>query len=153
MNEEAIIILCLVIAASTIAVFICAGVVRRRWLNENAPMDDLEGHEFEYYCAELLRNNGFGDVQVTKGSGDFGADILARKEDVTYAVQCKCYSGSCGVAAVQEAAAGREFYGRMVGVVMTNRYFTSGAETAAEKLRVILWDRDKLQMLEGRQDG
>ena len=44
------------------------------------PMDELEGHDFEYYCADLLREHGFLDVEVTKGSGDFGADILAEKD-------------------------------------------------------------------------
>ena len=118
---------------------------RRREEPELLEFDGQEGHDFEYYCADLLRRNGFSAVEVTRGSGDFGADILAEKDDVTYAVQCKNYSGPVGVSAVQEIAAGRDYYDRMVGVVMTNQFFTVPAKKAAGKLKIILWDRDRLQ--------
>ncbi len=102
--------------------------------------EDMEGHEFEAFCADLLERSGFRDVEVTRGSGDYGIDILAEKDGVTYAVQCKRYSAPVGVKAVQEAYAGRDFYDRMVGAVMTNQYFTSPAVEAAEKLKILLWD-------------
>ncbi len=78
-------------------------------------LDEMEGHDFEYFCADLLEQNGFIDVEVTKGSGDYGVDVLAEKDGVTYAVQCKRYDGPVGVKAVQEAYAGRDYYDRMVG--------------------------------------
>ena len=109
------------------------------------PMDEMEGHDFEYYCADILRDNGFIEVEVTKGSGDFGADILAEKDGVTYAVQCKCYDKPIGVKAVQEVYAGRDYYGRMVGAVMTNQYFTQPAVELAKKLNIMLWDRDYIE--------
>ncbi|WP_130836323.1 restriction endonuclease [Lachnoclostridium sp. Marseille-P6806] len=146
--EQGIITAALILAVSAALVFLSAGFIRRRRRERFVPMDELEGHEFEFYCAELLRADGFSRVTVTRGSGDFGADILAEKDGVTYAVQCKCYSGPCGVSAVQEAAAGRDFYERMVGAVMTNSYYTRGAETAAGKLRILLWDRDHMEELE-----
>ena len=110
-------------------------------------MDELEGHDFEYYCAKLLEERGFLEVEVTKGSGDFGADILAEKDGITYAFQCKCYNTPVGVRAVQEAYAGRDFYGRMVGVVMTNQYFTAPAVEAASRLKILLWDRGYLDSM------
>ncbi len=115
---------------------------------EELPMDEMEGHDFEYYCADLLKDNGFRDVEVTKGSGDFGADILARKGGITYAVQCKCYDGPVGVFAVQEVYAGRDYYGCMVGAVMTNQYFTAPAWKLAQRLHVLLWDRDVLEQMD-----
>ena len=105
------------------------------------PMDEMEGHDFEYYCADILKSRGFLEVEVTKGSGDFGADILAEKDGVTYAIQCKCYDKPIGVKAVQEVYAGRDYYDRMVGVVMTNQYFTQPAVELAQKLNIMLWDR------------
>ena len=111
--------------------------------------EEMEGHEFEYYCADLLKNKGFLEVEVTKGSGDYGVDILAEKDGITYAIQCKCYQAPVGIKAVQEAYAGRDYYDRMVGVVMTNQYFTSPAVDAARKLKILLWDRGYLDgMLE-----
>lgn len=113
------------------------------------PMDEMEGHDFEVFCAQLLENRGFTEVEVTKGSGDYGADILAEKEGVTYAIQCKRYAAPVGVGAVQEAYAGRDYYDRMVGAVLTNQYFTAPAVDAAKKLKILLWDRGYLeQMLE-----
>lgn len=106
-----------------------------------ADIDVMEGHDFERYCAQLLGRSGFLEVRVTKGSGDFGVDILAEKDGITYAVQCKCYSGPVGVQAVQEVYAGRDYYGCMVGAVMTNQYFTAPAVEMARKLKILLWDR------------
>lgn len=117
---------------------------RRRYPDE---MDLMEGHEFEYFCADLLRRKGFIEVEVTKGSGDYGIDILAEKDGVTYAVQCKCYTAPIGVKAIQEAYAGRDYYDRMVGVVMTNQYFTAPAVEAAKKLKILLWDRGYLDRM------
>lgn len=109
--------------------------------------DALEGHEFEHYCAELLQRKGFIDVEVTKGSGDYGVDILAEKDGVTYAIQCKCYTAPIGVKAIQEAYAGRDYYDRMVGAVLTNQYFTTPAVEAARKLKILLWDRGYLESM------
>lgn len=110
-------------------------------------MDLMEGHDFEYYCADLLRRAGFLEVEVTRGSGDYGVDILAERDGVTYAVQCKRYDGPVGVKAVQEAYAGRDYYDRMVGAVMTNQYFTKPAVEVARKLRILLWDRGYLESM------
>jgi restriction system protein len=148
LDYRTIIILILIAALSALSVILLMGRIRRKREQEIVPMDDLEGHDFEFYCADLLRGNGFRDVRVTRGSGDFGVDILAEKEDVTYAVQCKCYSSPIGVYAVQEAYSGRDFYGRMVGAVMTNQYFTRSAQEAADRLKIILWDRDRLASME-----
>ena len=115
-------------------------VCRRK--SKPLPMDEMEGHDFEYYCAGLLEDMGFLEVEVTKGSGDFGADILAEKDGISYAFQCKCYDKPIGVKAVEEIYAGRDFYDRMVGVVMTNQYFTQPAVEMAKKLNILLWDRD-----------
>ena len=74
-------------------------------------------------------------------------DILAEKEGVTYAIQCKRYMAPVGVKAVQEAYAGRDYYDRMVGAVLTNQYFTAPAVEAAKKLKILLWDRGYLEQM------
>lgn len=113
----------------------------------NNQFDNMEGHDFEYFCADLLRKNGFSDVKVTQGSGDQGIDVLATKDGIKYGVQCKCYSSDIGNKAVQEVFSGKTFYNCHVGVVLTNRYFTASAKELAEKNGVLLWDRDKLNEL------
>lgn len=110
-------------------------------------IDEMEGHDFEYFCAELLEKSGFIDVEVTRASGDYGVDILAEKEGVTYAIQCKRYAAPVGVEAVQQVYAGRDYYDRMVGAVMTNQYFTASAVDAAKRLKILLWDRGYLDSM------
>lgn len=128
----------------SIATLICRQFRRSA---KDRQLDEMEGLEFEYYCAELLEDHGFVDVEVTKGSGDYGIDILAEKDGVTYAIQCKRYQTPVGVKAVQEAYAGRDYYDRMVGCVLTNQYFTQPAVEAAKKLKILLWDRGYLESM------
>ena len=135
-------ILAVLVLAAAAGVVLCKRF-RKRYADDE--LDEMEGLDFEYYCAELLRNRGFIEVEVTKSSGDYGIDILAEKEGVTYAIQCKRYNGPVGVRAVQEAYAGRDFDDRMVGCVLTNQYFTQPAVDAAQKLKILLWDRDYLE--------
>ena len=144
MTQIPVVILYLILAIIIVllVVLVVRAVIKR--LPHELPMDEMEGHDFGYYCADLLKANGFLEVEVTKGSGDFGADILAEKDGITYAVQCKCYDKPIGVKAVQEVYAGRDYYDRMVGVVMTNQYFTQPAVELARKLNIMLWDRGYL---------
>lgn len=86
-------------------------------------------------------------MEVTKGSGDHGIDILAEKDGIAYAIQCKCYSSNIGNAAVQQAHTGKSIYHKDIAVVITNRYFTQQAIEEAAALGVKLWDRDKLNEL------
>lgn len=110
-------------------------------------VDGMDGHAFEYFCADLLRKNDFTDVSVTKGSGDQGVDILATKGGVKYAIQCKNYASSLGNTPVQEVSAGKIFYNCHVGVVLTNSTFTSSATSLANATGVLLWDRNVLSEL------
>lgn len=100
----------------------------------------LTGGEFEAYVADVLRDNGFKKVQVTKGSGDQGADVLAERNGVSYAIQCKNYEGSVGNFAVQEAYAAAQFYGCDRAAVICPGEFTRAAKELAESTGVVLWD-------------
>lgn len=110
-------------------------------------IDNMEGHDFENYCAELLKKNGFSKVSVTRGSGDQGVDILAEKGGIRYAIQCKCYTSDLSNKPIQEVHAGKNIYNCHVGVVLTNRFFTAGAKKAAESTNTLLWDRTTLAKL------
>ena len=115
--------------------------------NLSQPFDGMDGHAFEHYCSNLLSKNGFKDVEVTRGSGDQGIDILAKKDGILYGIQCKCYSSDIGNKAVQEAYSGKVYYGCHVAAVLTNRHFTRSARELAESNRVLLWDREYLEGL------
>lgn len=118
-----------------------------RTFHEIEIVDFMQGSEFENWCAILLEDLGYKDVEVTAKSGDQGVDILARLEDARFAFQCKCYSYDLGNTPVQEVYAGKCFYGCHVGVVITNRRYSSGAVELATATNTVLWNRDKLQDL------
>ena len=107
----------------------------------------MEGHQFEYFCAELLLKSGFDSTLVTPGSGDQGVDILATKDGIKYAIQCKNYATPLSNTAIQEVNAGKTFYSCHVGAVMTNSTFTPSAKSLANATGVLLWDRTYVETL------
>lgn len=142
----AVFLACLV----AIVVFITR-IIRRARIDRAMATDDydsLSGEEFEEFCADVLRGNGYTDVEVTKGSGDHGVDVLAKKDGLKYAIQCKRYSKPVGNKAVQEVYSGKDIYKADVAVVMSNMDFTQQAIEDARKLNVELWNRDKIYSLQ-----
>lgn len=109
--------------------------------------NDMDGFEFEKYVSDLLKSNGFNKVNVTQCSNDYGVDIIAFKDEVKYAIQCKKYSSPVGIKAVQEVIGSKAMNGCHVGVVLTNNTFTKSATSLAEKNNILLWDRKKLERL------
>ena len=99
----------------------------------------MDGYQFEYQCAAILKRKHFSKIEVTKSSGDQGVDIIAYKHRKKYGIQCKYYTYPVGNKAVQEAYAGANFYDCDKAMVMTNTTFTRSASELAEKLEVELW--------------
>lgn len=145
MNISTVAVICVGIA---ILLFLAGWFIYMR-INGDKPdmFDVMDGTDFEKYCADLLIAMGYEEVELTPASHDFGVDIFADKDGVSYAFQCKCYADPVGIKAIQEVYAGKDYYGSMVGVVITNQEFTGPARAFAEKLNVILWDGDKVSEL------
>ncbi len=116
----------------------------------NAPtsleyIDSLtNGLDFEKYFALILEQLGYINITVTSGSGDYGIDVLATKDDIKYGFQCKLYSSTVGNDAVQQAYSGKGHYNCNVVIVVTNNYFSNQAKKQALETQVILWDRNVL---------
>ncbi len=129
--------------------FLPAWAVRRLGAGRNAASRclKLDGPEFEAYVALVLADNGFKHVELTKGSGDQGVDILAERNGKSYAIQCKNYAGAVGNFAVQEAYAGSQFYGCDAAAVVCPGEFTRGAKELAQKTGVLLWDGRRLSRM------
>ncbi len=98
----------------------------------------MTGLEYEYTVADYLRSMGYTNVSVTKGSGDFGIDVIAFKNGHKYAVQCKYYRSPVSLDAVQEAVAGKAMYGCDCAMVVTNNTFTKSAKKLANRNNVVL---------------
>lgn len=102
-----------------------------------------DGVAFERDCARLLEAGGFV-VRTTPTSGDYGADLIAEKDDLGYAIQCKDTSKPVGVKAVQEAIGARRHYSVDYAVVCASAGFTDAAIELATSNKVVLCNADQL---------
>ena len=111
-------------------------------------IDKMDGFNFEKYCANLFMMSGYfngGRIHTTRGSGDYGADLIIDCLDGTrVAVQCKRMNSNVGVRAIQEIVASKSHYHAVAAAVITNAHFTSSAKDLAYTNGVTLFDRKYL---------
>ena len=112
-------------------------------IDENK-IDQLTGFEFELLIQKLLIKSGYHSVKITQASGDYGIDLLAKKNHVSYGFQCKRYQKNIGVSAIQQAYGGISYYHLDRAIVITNSYFTEAAYQLASVNDILLIDRTKL---------
>lgn len=111
---------------------------------EKYRLDNIEsGVEFEEYLCELFRKLEY-DVKHNGKAGDQGADLILKKNNITYVVQAKFYSSKLDNTPVQEVVGAIKYYEADYGVVITNSYFTTGALNLAKSNNIILIDGDRL---------
>lgn len=106
-------------------------------------IDNYSGVEFEAFIGSLFEADGY-QVEFTQASNDKGIDIIAKRSGVSIGIQCKRYSSSIGISAVQEVFSGKNFYSLDRALVVTNNKFTKAAKDLADSTGVVLWDRDFL---------
>lgn len=109
-------------------------------------LDRLSGVEFEQFLDGLFRAQGY-ITELTAATGDYGADLILRKDGQRIAVQAKRYIGSVGVQAVQEALSGQAYYQCDVAWVITTGAFTTNALALAKKSGVKMIGRSEIGKL------
>lgn len=107
-------------------------------------VDTMDPFQFEHYVASLLRFQGFRNIQVTKKSGDWGADIIAERESQKYTIQVKRWRKDVTDRAVKEAVFAKTHYACSAAMVITNSYFTAEAKHWGKHYDCTLVDRDTL---------
>jgi restriction system protein len=108
-------------------------------------IDKMSGQVFEKYLEVLFEKLGY-TVERTGSVGDYGADLVTRKDGVKTVIQAKRHKGKVGIKAVQEAVAAKGHYGCEKAMVVTNSYFTDQAKRLASSNDVVLWDRKDLAL-------
>ncbi|OAH60828.1 hypothetical protein AWH49_15375 [Domibacillus aminovorans] len=106
-------------------------------------IDRMSGVDFENYLSVLFEEMGY-EVELTPASGDYGADLLLKKDSNYIAVQAKRYSKTVGVASVQQVFSAKTYYSANEAWVVTNNIFTKNACDLAKKSGVKLVDREHL---------
>ena len=116
---------------------------RRLAASEIDEIDRMDGRTFEKYLEVLFKKLGYR-VELTKYVGDYGADLVTRKDGVKTVIQAKRYKKSVGVKAIQEAVAAKGYYGCEAAMVVTNSTYTKQALELARANYVTLRDREWL---------
>jgi restriction system protein len=106
-------------------------------------IDTMQGVEFELYLGKLFENMGY-KVDLIPVTGDYGADLLLKKDGKFIAVQAKRYSKTVGVASVQQVFSAKTYYRANEAWIVTNNNFTKNACDLAKKSGVKLVDRGQL---------
>lgn len=99
--------------------------------------DDFSPAEFEAFCAHRLIGVGW-NARVTRQSRDQGVDVIAEKDGMRLAIQCKLYRGSIGNKAVQEIVAARAHEGADRGIAVSNSRYTAAAHQLARTNAVLV---------------
>jgi len=106
-------------------------------------IDQMDGKTFEKYLEVLFKKLGY-KVERTRYVGDYGADLVVRKDGIKTIIQAKRYKKNVGVKAVQEAVAAKGYYKCDEAMVVTNSFYTKQAKELAKANRVKLWNRNDL---------
>ena len=72
-------------------------------------VDNLNDFLFEAYIGALYEKQGY-KVYVTPRSGDKGIDVIAMKDGVNYAIQCKHSKNNVGQECMSEVLSGAKYY-------------------------------------------
>ena len=102
--------------------------------------------EFEHYVAAVLRGRGY-TIEFTRATGDFGVDLIATRDGVRTAVQCKRAARAVNGAAIQQVVAGAAVHDCSTTMVVSNHRYTRAAEQLAAVHDCVLVDRTRLARL------
>jgi restriction system protein len=97
-----------ILLGAILVVRVAVRIARQRRLARSGiyDIDRMDGRTFEHYLRTMFARHGY-KVEVTKYRGDFGADLILRRDGSKVAVQAKRASKNVGVRAIQEAVAAK----------------------------------------------
>ncbi|AVF28844.1 restriction endonuclease [Paenibacillus larvae] len=116
------------------------------WLRSGIQdIDKMDGRQFEFYLKALFDKLGY-KAEVTKGSHDFGADLVFDgKKRIVVQAKRYGYKDKVGIKAVQEVYAAKTYYKAKEAWVITNSKYSGSAKELAKACEVTLMDRNDLQ--------
>lgn len=117
---------------------------RKKYLRSGIQdVDKMSGVEFEYFLKLHYEKLGYS-AKMTATTGDYGADLILKKDGEVIVAQAKRYQAKIGIKAIQEVIGAKGYYKASKGLVVTNSFFTPNAVNLAIANSIDLWDRNKL---------
>jgi restriction system protein len=109
-------------------------------------IDKLSGEQFEERLQILFTKLDYKAKRTVNGSTkpDFCADLIIEKDGVKTAVQAKRWNEPVGEQVINDIYSAIPMYDCNYGMVVTNSYFTKMAKEKAQKLKILLWNRNDL---------
>lgn len=124
----------------------------RRWKEIEIGFDKnfahLSPYEFEEFIAQLFRKMGY-TTTTTPYSGDFGADVIAKKKNETILIQCKRYAEGTNITPeeVQRTLGAMWKYKADKAVFITTSHFSTRAAELDKEAPIELWNKDILHQM------
>jgi restriction system protein len=110
-------------------------------------IDKMTGLEFEQFVGDLYKHMGYKS-EVTQASNDYGADVIAIKDQIKTVIQVKNYKNPVGLGAVQEVNSAKGHYKADEAMIISSSpSFTAQARREANLLRIKLIAKDELEKL------
>ncbi len=115
-------------------------VCRRNHNPSMAAFDNMTGLEFEHYVARLLKTKGYNHIRLTE-EYDYGIDIIAIKDGITWGIQVKRYSGLVKAIAVRQVVTALKKYHCDRAMVISNSTYSQIAKELAKSNECVLVNR------------
>lgn len=106
-------------------------------------VDIMDGITFEQFLKRLFIYRGY-QVSDTARTGDYGADLVLKRDGEVTVVQAKRYNANVGARAIQEIYSARHHYKASKMMVVSNAHFTRQAIEMAMEQYIELIDREEL---------
>ena len=114
-----------------------------------AVLQAMSGTAFERLCQLVLREHGFGDVKVTKRSGDGGIDgvgvLPVGLLSFRVVFQCKRWQGTVGAPEIQK------FQGAMMGQAEKGLFLTTGRFSSKAKEAAVSPGPPAVDLIDGTE--
>jgi len=109
---------------------------------------NMNHFEFEEFIAKLFRKMGY-DAHVTPKTGDYGIDVIAKKNGEIIAIQVKKHKegNPIGNRVVIETLGSMRYHNANHSIIVTNRHYTIQAREQAKNAPIELWDGDYLKKM------
>lgn len=109
-------------------------------------LDEFGPFEFENFISQLFGEMGY-EVWPTRKTGDYGIDIIVKKDDMKIGVQVKKFDRGnlVGTQDVQKILGSRFKHGVDKCILITTSDFTPQAKEQARNAPIELWNRSTLE--------
>lgn len=108
-----------------------------------AAIDKMTGIEFERYVVKLLKAKGYSHIRLTE-EYDYGIDIIAKKDGITWGIQVKRYSKLVKASAVRQVVTALKKYDCDRAMVISNSFYSEVAKELARSNKCVLIGRSIL---------